>query len=84
MSSVGERLKKRKANEVDVFEYTGKESVPKDVVSVRFHPSIVEMDDNDEPYLSNYMVFSDRQLKEVVFMRVLKRLEDLVFGDASH
>ena len=62
----------------------GKESVPKDVVSVRFHPSIVEMDDNDEPYLSNYMVFSDRQLKEVVFMRVLKRLEDLVFGDASH
>lgn len=34
MSSVGERLKKRKANKVDVFEYTGKEPVPKDVGKV--------------------------------------------------
>ena len=65
---------------MEVFEYTGKgQSVPRDVVSVRFHPSIVEMDDNDEPYISNYMVFSDRQLKEVVFNEGLEKIGGLSF-----
>ena len=80
MSSIGERLRKRKANEVDVFEYTGQEPVPKDVVSVRFHPSIVEMGDNDEPNLSNDLLFSKcRQLKEVVFNEGLEKIGVLSF-----
>ena len=42
----------------DVFEYTGNgQTVPKDVVSVRFHPSVVEVDE---------YAFKDCQLKEVV------------------
>jgi len=80
MSSIGERLRKRKANEVDVFVYTGQEPVPKDVISVRFHPSIVEMDDNDEPALSNNLVFSEcRKLKEIVFNEGLEKIGVLNF-----
>jgi len=80
MSSIGERLRKRKANEVDVFVYTGQEPVPKDVISVRFHPSIVEVDDNDGPNLSNDLVFSQcGQLKEVVFNEGLEKIGVLSF-----
>jgi len=50
MSSVGERLKKRKANSDNmipqIFEYKGHGIVPEDVTHVRFHPNVVEVEEN--------------------------------------
>jgi len=49
-SSTGEKKRKIGVDDADetsdeVFEYTGKgQTVPKDVVSVRFHPSVVEIE----------------------------------------
>ena len=56
----------------EVFEYTGKGcAVPKDVTSVRFHPSVVVVE---------YAAFRDcSHLREVVLMRVSRRLGSLHF-----
>ena len=52
----------------EVFEYTGKGCVvPKDVTSVRFHPSVVEVEDR---------AFCDcNKLREIVFNEGLKKIE---------
>ena len=55
-----------------VFEYTGKGcSVPNDVTIVRFHPSVVEVED--------YAFHDCEQLREVVFNDGLKKIGKLAF-----
>jgi len=57
---------------MDVFEYKGKgQRVPRDVVSVRFHPSVIEVEE---------AAFQDcRQLKEVVLNEGLKKIGRMAF-----
>ena len=53
------------------------------MVSARFHPSIVEMDDNTG-HLSSNLVFSGcRQLREVVFNEGLEKIGRLSFWNTS-
>ena len=61
----------------EVFEYMGKGcAVPKDVTIVRFHPSVVEVE-ND--------AFRDcKQLREVVFNDGLQKMGSLHFVIAHH
>ena len=55
-----------------VFEYTGEEcEVPKDVTIVRFHPSVIEVE-NDAFYCC-------KQLREVVFNERLQKIGDDAF-----
>ena len=58
------------------FEYTGKGCVvPKDVTSVRFHPSVVEVD---------YEAFRDcNNLSEVVFNKGLQKIGHIAFYDCT-
>ena len=60
-----------------VFEYTGKGcAVPKNVTSVRFHPSVIEVEDE---------AFKDcKQLGKLYSMRVSKRLGSMHFIIAHH
>jgi len=64
-------MSKRKFDD-DVFEYTGNsQTVPKDVVSVRIHPSIVKIEDE---------AFNRcEQLKEVVFNEGLQSIGESAF-----
>lgn len=56
----------------DVFVYTGKgQSVPNDVVSVQFHPSVTVVD--------AYAFSECRNLREVVLNEGLKKIEDRAF-----
>lgn len=73
--------KKRKigideASSNEVFEYTGKgQIVPKDVVSVRFHPSVTEVE---------VMAFSNCvNLEQVVFNIGLKKIGSSAFWNCS-
>ena len=73
--------KKRKtsaeASEV-VFEYTGieeKSDIPRDVTIVRFHSSVIEVDD--------YMFRECRQLKEVILNEGLQKIGDSSFSYCS-
>ena len=77
--SISRGEKKRKietissnASSDEVFEYTGNgQVVPKDVVSVRFHSSVVDVDDN---------AFRDcTKLQEVEFNEGLKKIGQSAF-----
>ena len=60
-----------------VFEYTGNgQSVPKNVVSVRFHPSVVSIDDGAFEYCCTH-------LREVVLNDGLKNIGDNAFRGCS-
>ena len=56
---------------MEVFEYTGKgQRVPKDVVSVKFHPTVIEVEEE---------AFEDcRQLKEVVLNEGLQKRKKII------
>ena len=60
-----------------VFEYTGKGCVvPKDVTIVRFHPSVVEVEDD---------AFHDcNKLREVVFNDGLQKIGRYAFYHLAH
>lgn len=62
---------------MSVFEYTGNgQSVPKNVVSVRFHPSVVSIDDGAFEYCCTH-------LREVVLNDGLKNIGDNAFRGCS-
>ena len=64
------------ADDEVVFEYTGKGCVvPEDVTIVRFHPSVVEVD--DKAFQSCY------SLRKVVFNDGLKKIGQLAFYSCS-
>ena len=66
-------MSKRKFDD-GVFEYHG-QIVPKDVVSVRFHPSVVEVED---------MAFKDcKQLKKVILNDGLRDIGNSAFKGCS-
>ena len=65
----------------DVFEYTGNgQSVPNDVVSVRFHPSVIKVD--DEAFY-RYRMQDCCELKEVVLNDGLKIIGYRAFSGCS-
>ena len=67
-----------KSNEVsaEVFEYTGKGcSVPKDVTNVRFHPSVIMVE--------NKAFYDCKQLREVVFNDGLQKIGQGAFRQCT-
>ena len=77
MKRIIKRIKKKIIKETEVqYEYTGNEYVPQNVVSVRFHPSVVEVD--------NYAFEDRKQLREVVLNDGLREIgEDSFYGCKS-
>ena len=61
----------------EVFEYTGNgQEVPKDVVSVRFHPSVVKVDDK--------AFYKCNRLKEVILNEGLQYIGQDAFMNVHH
>ena len=60
----------------EVFEYTGNgQTVPKDIVSVRFHPNVIEVDCD--------AFRSCQQLREVVLNEGLREIESSAFNKCT-
>ena len=72
-SSTGE--KKRKAVKDEVYVYTGREDVPRNVTHVRFHPRVVEVDKE---------VFRDcKSLREVILNDGLREIGSYAFENCK-
>ena len=75
-------VKKTPEGDVEVFEYTGKKCfeegfrrVPEDVISVRFHPSVVAVEDHDGMGYDRGTTFAGcHSLKKVEFSEGLKTI----------
>ena len=75
-------VKKTPEGDVEVFEYTGKKCleegfrrIPKDVVSVRFHPSVVTVEDHDGMGFGRGITFLGcHSLNKVVFNEGLQKI----------
>ena len=74
MSSTVEKKRKIGVDEADVFVYTGiGQSVPRDVVSVRFHPSVTEIEEG--------AFYSCRSLGKVVLNDGLTKIGKRAFSE---
>ena len=75
MSSLRKKTKLNDTPQVLLDGYKGHEDVPKNVTHVRFHPSVVEVDDD---------AFEDRkQLIEVILNDGLKEIGDYAFNGCA-
>jgi len=78
---------KKKRSRIE-FEYTGHETVPKDVTHVRFHSNVREVpgyeyDDNDELIDHEYAFLGCTELKEVVLNEGLRKIGKHAFRDCT-
>ena len=64
-----------------VFEYTGEGcTVPEDVTIVRFHPSVVEVEDNA---FRNWAFRNCNKLRKVIFNERLQKIGDSAFQNCT-
>jgi len=75
-----------KLNRIE-FEYTGHETVPKDVTHVRFHSSVIEVAgyeyDDYEPIDHGYAFLGCKKLKEVVLNEGLLKIGKYAFSGCT-